>query len=343
MIASRLSPVVVVALLISACSSVAQAAPTVSPTLDVSDITTMTATISGSVSSSLALSYHFEYGTTTSYGSSAPTPEVEKDPFVCNVTSAAQTAQPDFDPPWLQCSGAETAYDRVSVSLYPLQPGTTYHARLVAHDTDGASYGNDTAFTTAPGPPPVDVTSPTLSGRAIVGGTLTCDPGRWNGAATFAFAWLRDDVAIPAATANTYGPGAADAGAQIACQVTASSPGDLDGVEQTDAVGIGHEPLHVALLTRTAVVGRAGTTHLRVSCENVFERCRTLLTLNVAKRRGRGTTLARATVVLAPGTSGRLTLALNRTGRRLLAAAPHHRLSVKATLGGATHTLLLTS
>jgi hypothetical protein len=67
----------------------------------------------------------------------------------------------------------------------------------VARDADGTAYGNDTTFTTAPpGPAPVDVAPPTLSGRALVGGWLTCNAGRWNGAPAFAFGWLRNSVVI---------------------------------------------------------------------------------------------------------------------------------------------------
>jgi hypothetical protein len=46
--------------------------------------------------------------------------------------------------------------------------------------------------------------------------------------------------------------------------------------------------------------------------------------------------------MLAPRTTGRVALTLNRAGQHLLAAAPHRRLAVSATLGTATHTLDLT-
>ena len=60
---------------------------------------------------------HFDYGTSTSYGSSAP------------------------------CSGPESG-ERATVSL---TPGTTYHFRIVATNSSGPAYGNDETFTT-PGP-----------------------------------------------------------------------------------------------------------------------------------------------------------------------------------------------
>lgn len=69
--------------------------------------------------------YWWEYGTTTSYGQ--------------------QTAVTDI--------GAGTAPQSVPGSLSGLQPGTTYHYRLVAQNpTFGTEYGYDFTLTTAPSP-----------------------------------------------------------------------------------------------------------------------------------------------------------------------------------------------
>jgi hypothetical protein len=66
--------------------------------------------------------YRFEYGTSTAYGSSWPTVDVDM--------GALNGAQP------------------VLITLENLQPGTTYHYRLVATNAGGTSYGTDQAFTT---------------------------------------------------------------------------------------------------------------------------------------------------------------------------------------------------
>jgi hypothetical protein len=66
--------------------------------------------------------YHFEYGTTTSYGSEVPMPAGDAG------------------------SGGEAAF--VSQPLPNLSPGTSYHYRLVATNGSGTSVGPDQTFTT---------------------------------------------------------------------------------------------------------------------------------------------------------------------------------------------------
>ncbi len=75
------------------------------------------ATLNGTVNSNgLSLSNcYFEYGTSPSYGSSAP------------------------------CTGSESSE---SATVSSLTPGTTYHFRIVATNGSGPAYGNDETFTT---------------------------------------------------------------------------------------------------------------------------------------------------------------------------------------------------
>ncbi len=83
----------------------------------------VSATVSGSVSTGgLVTSYHFDYGTSTGYGSH---------------TAARQVS-------------ADSSDLSVSAALTRLRPGTTYHYRLVATNSAGASDGVDETFTTAP-------------------------------------------------------------------------------------------------------------------------------------------------------------------------------------------------
>ncbi|HEX4116401.1 MAG TPA: carboxypeptidase regulatory-like domain-containing protein [Solirubrobacteraceae bacterium] len=74
--------------------------------------------------------------------------------------------------------------------------------------------------------PPVNTTQPVLSGEAFPAGTLWCAPGLWTGSNwNFAYRWLRDGWPIAGAEASTYEVPAGDAGAEIACEVTASNAG----------------------------------------------------------------------------------------------------------------------
>lgn len=66
---------------------------------------------------------------------------------------------------------------------------------------------------------------PQVSGTPAPGQVLSCTPGAWTGDAplVFAYAWLKDGAEIVGAVATQYTVGA-DAGHQIACRVTATSP-----------------------------------------------------------------------------------------------------------------------
>ena len=77
--------------------------------------------------------YHFEYGTTTSYGS--------------------QTTDQTADP-----AAGEQPVDAI---IDRLAAATTYHYRAVATNSAGTTYGDDQTFTTASPPPPAPVTKPT--------------------------------------------------------------------------------------------------------------------------------------------------------------------------------------
>jgi uncharacterized delta-60 repeat protein len=99
--------------------------PSVS-TAAASAITEVSATVSGQVNpNGVASTYHFDYGTTTAYGSSTPTAKV----------------------------GSGTSLVGVSASLTGLHAGTTYHYRITATNSAGTNTGTDATFTTAPSVP----------------------------------------------------------------------------------------------------------------------------------------------------------------------------------------------
>ena len=68
-------------------------------------------------------------------------------------------------------------------------------------------------------------TTPSLTGTALVGHTLTASPGRFTPAgATPSYQWLRGGVEIRGATARTYTLQPADVGHRVAVRVTISAP-----------------------------------------------------------------------------------------------------------------------
>jgi hypothetical protein len=98
-----------------------------------SNVTSSSATLNGTVNpNGLTTTVHFEYGTTTSYGSST-----------ANHNYTGNTTQ------------------NVSASISGLTPNTTYHFRLVATSNSGTIYGGDRTFSTlAPTGAPGVTTNP---------------------------------------------------------------------------------------------------------------------------------------------------------------------------------------
>jgi len=90
-----------------------------------SGLSSDSATIEGSVAPNrnAVSTCVFQYGTSTSYGSEVP----------CAQTVAGTSSSPTT----------------VTAALTGLVPGTTYHYRVIASNSDGTSYGLDETFTTA--------------------------------------------------------------------------------------------------------------------------------------------------------------------------------------------------
>jgi hypothetical protein len=87
-------------------------------------ITGSTATLNGTVLPNKSATYHFEYGTTTAYGSQTP-----------DVTANGNSGK------------------AVSADISGLTPQTTYHFRLVATNPSGTATGADVEFTSTTGGP----------------------------------------------------------------------------------------------------------------------------------------------------------------------------------------------
>jgi hypothetical protein len=106
-----------------------------------------TATLNGTVDANgRPTNWHFEYGTTTTYGTSTPT----------------------------QNGGSGTTPIAVSAPISGLKAGATYHFRLVATSDGGTSNGNDQTFSIAGSPPGVTTTAATgvSASAATLHGTL---------------------------------------------------------------------------------------------------------------------------------------------------------------------------
>lgn len=113
-------------------------------------VTATTATLNGTINpNGLATMYHFEWGTTTSYGNSTAS------------TSA----------------GSGTTAIPVSIPLTGFTTGTTYHFRLVGVNSQGTANGNDLTFTPGGATVVTTAASAITASSATSGGNVTSDGG----------------------------------------------------------------------------------------------------------------------------------------------------------------------
>ena len=191
---------------------------------------------------------------------------------------------------------------------------------------------------------PINENPPSVSGDAVVGGTLTCDDGAWSGSKpqSYRISWLRDGAAN-GSTGATYVVPAADAGHSVACKVTATNLGGTTEVA-SKGVDIAVPPPPPAPPDTTApdasltVLGvrlRAALRRgikVRVRCS---EPCRATITLRLdaktAKRfklGKRATTVGRKIARLRARRSRTVTVFFNKKSRRALARARRVRITV---------------
>lgn len=72
---------------------------------------------------------------------------------------------------------------------------------------------------------PVNTLAPSVNGTPKVGSTVSCDPGTWTDAESFAYAWSSDDATIAGVTTATLELTDALVGTDVTCTVTATGPG----------------------------------------------------------------------------------------------------------------------
>jgi hypothetical protein len=301
-------------------------------TVQPQEVTQSTATLAGVVNPNggALTGCRFEYGTTSGYGSVAP----------CAAPPSAT-------------GGAQT----VTAHLSGLEGNTTYHYRVQASNAGGTEAGADQTFTTAAtSGVPLVFPHPSLTGTPAIGQRLTCHTGISSGTtARISYAWLRDLIPIPNATASSYVVRGGDAGFHIQCQVTAADAGG-DASAKSGFVTIPIEGIPAAVgetrVSRAQVRGTKVSVPVHCSVEagggcQVVARLTVVETLSGGRvigvsaagpargRRGARAAVQRRTVTiagvrahLARGQRSTLTLTLNRSGRALLA----RRRSLPATL-----------
>jgi hypothetical protein len=149
----RAGIVVFVMSIFAVAAGVASAALPTATTGTATQVTATSATLNGTVArNGEATTYHFEYGTTTAYGSRTPDKNV-----------------------------AGNQPRDVSEDVAGLQPSTTYHFRVVAVNASGTTNGADATFTTPAAGPNDDVLTIAANPRTVTFGKATTIAGRLTG------------------------------------------------------------------------------------------------------------------------------------------------------------------
>ncbi len=157
-----------------------------------SNLTTRSARLNGTVNpNGASATYHFEYGKTTSYGS--VTPDVN--------------------------AGSGTSVLSVMENIDYLEAGVTYHYRIVATNTGGASYGADQSFTTTA--LSISMSSPSANVTVIQGNSVTLS---WSGSPSTASVSLRRD------NDNIWDNGTGESNIIVAQSASGSYPWNTAGV-----------------------------------------------------------------------------------------------------------------
>ncbi|MFZ2112730.1 MAG: glycoside hydrolase family 27 protein [Solirubrobacteraceae bacterium] len=266
----------------------------------------------------------FEYGTALPYTQSVP----------CSTLPTAS-------------GGAQG----VSAQLSGLSPNTTYHYRVLAWSPSGTSSGADVTFTTAVSSQVALVyPQPSIAGTPAVGQRLTCRPGTPTGTtARLSYAWVRDLIPIPEATATTYTVKGQDSGHHLQCQVTATDGGG-SATEKSAFVTIpvGGAPASIGETVVGKATYKSGKLSVPVFCSaqadggcDVTVRLAAVETLsgghvvavaarsqsaahtNASGLRHLTVTLASVRVRLAVGAHRTLIATLSSSARRLLASRRH--------------------
>ncbi|HLM87131.1 MAG TPA: fibronectin type III domain-containing protein [Solirubrobacteraceae bacterium] len=303
-------------------------------TLGTSEVTSSTAVLTAAVDPHGAepVACVFEYGTALPYTQSSP----------CAQLPAA--------------SGGRQV---VSAQLTGLAPNTTYHYRIIATSPAGAGVGGEETFATAISSLLALVTPhPSITGTPAVGQRLTCQPGTPSGSeGELSYAWLRDQIPIPSASASTYTVKGQDSGHHLQCQVTATDGGGSKTAKSSFVtIPAGGAP---ASAGETAVGGASfknGKLSVPVTCSaQARGGCQVALRLTVvetlsgarvvavsaraghsarssaASLRHTTVTLASARAHLSAGARATLSTVLGASAKRLLAARRHFSANLLVT------------
>lgn len=188
---------------------------------------------------------------------------------------------------WFTDEGATPAIGRISpdgtIAEFTSGLGAGSAPASIAAGPDGNLWFTDQGArpavgTAGSGAPAANASPPLVRGAPLVGSRLSCEGDTWSSWAgaqplrdRFGFdghRWRRDGALLPGASATTYRPVAADAGHQIACEVTVTYPLiDVSATAASPPVTVRSAPLGVRIAGARTVT-RGGRARLRYRITN---------------------------------------------------------------------------
>lgn len=284
--------------------------------------TTLNATVNPN---GAATTYHFEYGTTTAYGSATP-----------NATT-----------------GSGNANQQVTADVTGLSPNTTYHYRIVATNSSGTTTGSDATCTTASSSPGTPVA--TTGGASAITNTTATVNGTVNpnGQSTTYYFQYGTTTAYGAKT-TTAGPISGSTSQSVSANLSGLVPGatyhyrlvavnasgTANGADATFKTTGSAPPSasRLALFGHTAFVSPSHVFGVFVGCFGARS-CSGNMTVTAGGR----VIGSRSLYFVGANDGGIVHLTLNSRGRTLLARAPGHHLLSNVTVNGIKGTVGHTS
>jgi hypothetical protein len=152
---------------------------------------------------------------------------------------------------WQRCdeTGICTAISDATAATYAPSVddlGSSLRVEVTATNGGGSNSAYSAPTTVVVPAAPVVITAPSIDGDAILGSTLTADPGTWSDpAATFTYAWLRCDgsgvcTTIDGANSATYTLSGDDVGFGIEVTVNAANAGGAGSAESAPTAPVSH-------------------------------------------------------------------------------------------------------
>jgi hypothetical protein len=195
---------------------------------------------------------------------------------------------------------------------------------------------------------PVNTALPAITGTSTVGSPLSCSSGSWTGepeltlatgwplTSPFGYQWLLEGAAITGATSDSFVVQTADVGHGLVCEVTATNDAGKASAKSSSFTVV--PPVPVIKIATSKLSVSKNTTKVSIacasaSCTGTIKAVETVVTKH---KKGHKTIIKKEKIVVATGSysltagqTGTVALHLTSIGKKKLAKAPHHTLSVK--------------